>query len=204
MSNWPFVDALAALDYIPSSVMLPQRRFSTLLQQAIEYQRHQCLYHNLPSAGANFSLYSDHYCASDEFPSITTTILESHKDEVWNIEWSHDGKYLASAGKDKSAIIWRVGVSYLPLGSCRVGIHCLHLVFGKVPGSSSPDWSFHAILDNHPHPVHSVAWSLDDSVLVTSAEQFIKMWNPKVTHLSLCMRRDAEYHANRRACVFEH
>jgi len=46
------------------------------------------------------------------FPNTTTTILEVHTDEVWNIEWSHNGEYLASAGKDKSAIIWRVGVSW--------------------------------------------------------------------------------------------
>ena len=109
------IDTSTPLDYIPSSVMLPQKRFPTLLQQAIEYQRHQCLYHNPPSDGGTFSLYSDHYCPSDEFPTITTTILESHKDEVWNLEWSHDGRYLATAGKDKSAIIWRVGVSSAPL-----------------------------------------------------------------------------------------
>ena len=46
-------------------------------------------------------------------PRITTTILEVHKDEVWNIKWSHDGAYLASASKDKCAIIWRRGVSVL-------------------------------------------------------------------------------------------
>lgn len=39
---------------------------------------------------------------------MTTTILDGHTDEVWNIEWSHDGTYLASASKDKSVIIWRV------------------------------------------------------------------------------------------------
>lgn len=58
-----------------------------------------------------FSLYQDHHCDSSCFPNITTTILEVHTDEVWNIEWSHNGEYLASAGKDKSAIIWSVGVS---------------------------------------------------------------------------------------------
>ena len=48
-----------------------------------------------------------------DFPRITTTILDAHEDEVWNIKWSHDGAYLASAGKDKSVIIWRRGVSVL-------------------------------------------------------------------------------------------
>ena len=93
--------------------MIPQRRFSTLLHQARLYQRQRCVYHNLPMNSSSFSLYSDHRCNKSDFPRITTTILEVHKDEVWNIKWSHDGAYLASASKDKSAIIWRRGVSAL-------------------------------------------------------------------------------------------
>jgi len=90
--------------------MIPQRRFSALLGQARAYQRQKCVYHNSPLDSSNFSLYSDHRCDKSEFPRITTTILEVHTDEVWNIEWSHDGAYLASASKDKTAIIWRRGV----------------------------------------------------------------------------------------------
>ena len=45
------------------------------------------------------------------FPRHTTAILEVHKDEVWSLEWSHDGRWLASAGKDRTVIIWSVGVS---------------------------------------------------------------------------------------------
>jgi WD40 repeat protein len=45
------------------------------------------------------------------FPGTTTAILDVHINEVWNIEWSHDGSYLASASKDKTAIIWRIDVS---------------------------------------------------------------------------------------------
>lgn len=103
------------LGYIPSSVMIPQRRFSTLLHQARSYQRQQCVYHNSPTNSTAFSLYTDHQCNKSAFPRITTTILEVHADEVWNIEWSHDGLYLASASKDKTAIIWRLIVSLFPL-----------------------------------------------------------------------------------------
>lgn len=35
-------------------------------------------------------------------------ILEEHTDEVWFLQFSHDGKYLASSSKDQSAIIWEV------------------------------------------------------------------------------------------------
>ncbi|KAF5315776.1 hypothetical protein D9611_004875 [Ephemerocybe angulata] len=156
-------------NYIPSSVMIPQKRFPTLIQQALEYQRHQCLYHNLPPDVTNFSLYSDHFCTNGEFPTTTTTILEIHRDEVWNIEWSHDGQYLATASKDKSAIIWRVGDS----------------------GSSSGDWSPHLVLSDHQYAVGALSWSLDDSVLLTTADQIIKMWNTKT---GVCIRTLEERH----------
>ena len=100
---------IVSTDYIPAAIMIPPRRIATLLLQARAYQRQHCIYHN-PSPDAPFSLYNDHRCSKDDFPRITTTILEVHTDEVWCIEWSHDGNYLASGGKDKSAIIWRRGV----------------------------------------------------------------------------------------------
>jgi WD40 repeat protein len=90
--------------------MIPQRRFLTLLEQSRLWQQQRCPYHNSPPDSMSFSLYRYHHCDSSCFPNTTTTILEIHTDEVWNIEWSHSGEYLASAGKDKSAIIWRVGV----------------------------------------------------------------------------------------------
>lgn len=102
------------LGYIPSSVMIPQRRFATLLDQARIYQQSQCLYHNAPTNPRNFSLYTDHFCDENAFPRVTTTILDGHTDEVWNLEWSHSGNFLATASRDKTAIIWRVGVSYRP------------------------------------------------------------------------------------------
>ena len=91
--------------------MIPQRRFATLLDQAREYQQERCLYHNAPTNARTFSLYADHLCDADAFPQVTTAILQGHDDEVWNLQWSHSGSYLATAGKDKSAIIWRIGVS---------------------------------------------------------------------------------------------
>ncbi|KAF9558038.1 WD40 repeat-like protein [Agrocybe pediades] len=157
-------------DYIPSAVMIPQRRFSALLSQARAYQRQKCLYHNSILDSSNFSLYSDHRCDKSEFPRITTTILEVHTDEVWNIEWSHDGAYLASASKDKTAIIWRRGSS--------------------LDSGSPQDWSAHFILREHPYPVGCVSWSLDDSILLTSTDHVIKMWNAKT---GTCIRTLEEH-----------
>lgn len=35
-------------------------------------------------------------------------------------------------------------------------------------------------LREHPFPVGALAWSLDDSVLATSADQLILLWDTKV------------------------
>lgn len=150
--------------YIPSAVMIPQRRFLTLLEQSRLWQQQRCPYHNSPPDSMSFSLYRDHLCDSSCFPNTTTTILEVHADEVWNIEWSHSGEYLASAGKDKSAIIWKVGPEKEP---------------------AQREYTQHLVLRDHQYPVGCIAWSLDDSILFTSSDNHIKMWN---TRSGVCMR----------------
>jgi WD40 repeat protein len=90
--------------------MIPQRRFLPFFTKHKNYNdnvAHTTIH--LPIHDFPYILI--HRCSKNDFPRITTTILEVHTDEVWNLEWSHDGNYLASAGKDKSAIIWRRGVS---------------------------------------------------------------------------------------------
>lgn len=44
------------------------------------------------------------------FPNVTLHVLEDHTDEVWFVSFSHNGKYLASASKDKTVIIWDLDV----------------------------------------------------------------------------------------------
>ena len=92
--------------------MIPPRRFDVLLEQAREFQRHSCVYHN---TSAPFSLYTDHACGRESFPGVTTLILAEHEDEVWDLQWSHNGCYLATASSDQTAIIWRIGVSRIVL-----------------------------------------------------------------------------------------
>ncbi|KDQ07069.1 hypothetical protein BOTBODRAFT_120606 [Botryobasidium botryosum FD-172 SS1] len=119
------------------------------------YQRNACLYHNTT---APLSLYSDHECDRTQFPSLTTYILAEHADEVWHIKWSHDGRYLASASKDKSAIVWRIG---------------------PPSESGNRDCTPEQVFRDHKYEVSCLAWSLDDSILLTSAENIVKIWNVK-------------------------
>ncbi|KAI0636404.1 WD40 repeat-like protein [Trametes polyzona] len=144
--------------HIPSSVMIPQRRFATLLEQARAYQQSRCLYHNVPLRNQSYSLYTDHQCDRDAFPRVTTAVLSVHEDEVWNLEWSHNGRYLATASRDRTAIIWRVE-------------------FDKDPRSRvySPEFT----LRDHEYPVGCISWSLDDSILLTASEHRITLWNAR-------------------------
>ena len=88
--------------------MIPQWRLETLLEQAKSYQRHQCQYH---AADTPISLYSDHVCDRSVFPTVTTHVLGGHTDEVWRVEFSHNGAYLATVSSDGTVQIWTVKVS---------------------------------------------------------------------------------------------
>ncbi|KAH9035372.1 WD40-repeat-containing domain protein [Lactarius pseudohatsudake] len=91
----------------------------------------------------------------------TTAILQVHSDEVWGVEWSHNGKFLASASQDRSVIIWSVG------------------------SNRNPDISLHLHLQDHPFAATCLAWSPDDTILLSASEQYIKMWN---TETGICTR----------------
>lgn len=98
-------------EHIPSGVMIPQRRLEALLEQAKELQRTKCRYH---ASDPPISLYADHVCDKSVFPSQTTHILGGHEDQVWRVQFSHSGRYLATTSKDGTALVWQVVVSDTP------------------------------------------------------------------------------------------
>ncbi|GAB4825600.1 WD repeat-containing protein 26 [Ancistrocladus abbreviatus] len=135
---------------LPAAIIVPERRLEQLVEQALDVQRDSCVFHN--TLDSELSLYTDHQCGRSHIPSQTLQILEAHKDEVWYLQFSHDGWYLASASKDQSAIIWEVkenGEVYLK-----------HRLIG------------------HQKPVLSVSWSPDDSQLLTCGlEEVVRRWD---------------------------
>ncbi len=45
----------------------------------------------------------------EQLPTHLSQVLDQHTDEVWALQFSHDGRHLASASKDGSVILWWVG-----------------------------------------------------------------------------------------------
>ncbi|EFN59046.1 hypothetical protein CHLNCDRAFT_7805, partial [Chlorella variabilis] len=130
---------------IPPEVMLPERRLEELVEQALVAQIDACCFHNTPAARP--SLLSDYTCGTEQIPTCTTQVLLNHSDEVWHLQFSHDGEMLASCGKDQTAIIWDAG--------------------GGARGSTV---SKRHVLRGHSGPIAFLCWSPDDSKLATCGE----------------------------------
>ncbi|CAO3608245.1 unnamed protein product [Cunninghamella echinulata] len=132
--------------FVDPSVMIRKNRMNTLLYQSFEWQRRGCLYHF--GNNDNYSLFSDHLCDKKQFPSTSIQILKDHRNEVWHISFSLDGKKMASLSKDATCIIWEVG-----------SFKKLHVLETIDPGTYS-------------------AWSHDGSKLLTCGKDSnIRLWN---------------------------
>ncbi|GAB2265621.1 WD repeat-containing protein 26 [Dionaea muscipula] len=135
---------------LPAEVIIPERRLEHLVEQALDVQRDSCVFHN--TLDSELSLYTDHQCGRNRIPSQTLQILQAHSDEVWYLQFSHNGRYLASTSKDQSAIIWEV--------------------------RENGDVSLKHMLVGHQKPVSIVSWSPDDNQLLTCGqEEAIRRWD---------------------------
>ncbi|KEH33653.1 putative transcription factor WD40-like family [Medicago truncatula] len=135
---------------IPPTVMIPENRLEHLVEQALILQRDACSFHN--SLDKEMSLYSDHHCGKTQIPSRTLQILDAHDDEVWFVQFSHDGKYLATASNDRTAIIWEVDTND--------GLSMKHKLSG------------------HQKSVSSVSWSPNGQELLTcGVEEAVRRWD---------------------------
>ena len=83
--------------------MIPEHRLSVLLDEVKDSWIANCLYHN---TAASPSLYLDHNCERDDFPTKPVLELKNHKDEVWFLQYSNDGTMLASTSKDTTIFIY--------------------------------------------------------------------------------------------------
>lgn len=130
--------------------MIPDHRLAVLLDHVKQNQINQCRYHN---TAAPPSLYSDHMCDRSDFPLQPTIELTRHSDEIWYVEFSHDGSKLATASKDRSVIIY----------------------------DTSTFSVIHKFVE-HDEPVAYATWSPDDSKVITcSQDKKAKVWDIEVS-----------------------
>ncbi|XP_077227465.1 transducin family protein / WD-40 repeat family protein isoform X2 [Tasmannia lanceolata] len=134
---------------LPPPITVPPRRLEYLVEMALTFQLDSCLYHNSPD---EISLYEDHCCGRNQIPTETAQILYHHKNEVWFVQFSNNGEYLASSSSDCTAIIWMV--------------------------SEEGCVSLKHTLSSHRSPVSFVAWSPDDTMLLTCGNgEVLKLWD---------------------------
>ncbi|KAG9158374.1 hypothetical protein Leryth_013135 [Lithospermum erythrorhizon] len=134
---------------LPPPLTLPERRLEKLIEMAVTGQIDNCLYHSSPYL---LTLYKDHHCEREQFPKETIQILTDHKNEVWFVQFSNNGKYLASSSSDCTAIIWKV--------------------------MDNDQMAHKHTLQSHKKPVSFVAWSPDDTMLMTCGNvEVLKLWD---------------------------
>lgn len=134
--------------------MIAEHRLAALLDQVKQNQIANCLYHN---STISPSLYSDHLCDRSQLPLQPILELERHSNEVWFLEFSHDGTKLATTGRDQTVVVYEV-----------------------------PTFAVLHTLAEHDDGVTYLAWSPDDTKLIScSQDHRARMWDTQVRcHLS--------------------
>uniref|UniRef100_A0A1I7ZIS5 LisH domain-containing protein n=1 Tax=Steinernema glaseri TaxID=37863 RepID=A0A1I7ZIS5_9BILA len=95
---------------LPLNLMLPPNRLEQLLSQAHKHQVSSCQLHLIKAKGEVRppSILRNHRCTFGHFPGRTSQIVTDHADEVWCLQFSHCGQYLASGTKNGQVAIWKV------------------------------------------------------------------------------------------------
>lgn len=129
--------------------MLPENRLAVLLDQVKKAQIDACVYHTTASSP---SLYSTHSCDRRFFPAEVALELTDVIDEVWQVQFSHDGTKLAACGSDSNVVVW-----------------------------DTTTFSILYRFREHLGGVCSVSWSPDDSMLVTCPrDRCPRLWDAQV------------------------
>lgn len=90
--------------FISPNSMIPAARLKSLLESARQAQVKDCLYHT--SSRPISYLIPNHSCPRSAFPLQTVRVLADHNDEVWLVQYSPSGRFLASASADGLIMIY--------------------------------------------------------------------------------------------------
>lgn len=144
--------------FIPSNVLLQENRLENLLCQTIEQQKRLTMFPYTKQS--RVSLLEDMVHCKDRVPRHILHRLEGHTDEVWFVQFSHGGEYLASASKDSTVIIWRSAA--LQNGEVTADKALLHTLRG------------------HSGMVSFLNWSRNDKRLLSCGnDRTIRLWDIK-------------------------
>ena len=134
-------------EYISPNLMIPENRLEKLLLKSID----------------SYSLLQEEISPLKLLPKDTLKILKDHKDEVWNIEFSNDGKYLASCSADKKIFIYDL----------KDQDSLFHENFNKK--ELNPIQCFK---NEHEDVITMIKWSKNNSMLLScSNDKSIILWN---------------------------
>lgn len=169
--------------YISPSLMVPENRLEKLLMQAIYYQREN---HMIDSSEATagdieISLLQEDVHPSHVAPCKCIYTFEDHKDEVWGVQFSPNGRYLASCSADRTAIIYDLSANK------SIYKHVEHINHTRRTQQSTSrsdevnggDFDFIPIVcEGHVGKVTSLAWNpTSDRLLTCSEDKTIRLWN---------------------------
>ncbi|CAD8164221.1 unnamed protein product [Paramecium octaurelia] len=80
-------------------------QFDKVIDQAFEYQKKRCPYHDDSNENKNYSLLLDHNCQSYLIPKNNSIIYQGFDDEVWIGKFSNSGVWIGCATRKNSIYI---------------------------------------------------------------------------------------------------
>jgi WD40 repeat protein len=165
--------------------MIPEHRLAVLLHDTKRGWIQNCLYHNTADSP---SLYLNHLCDRSNFPSTCIRTLSDHSDEVWFLTFSNNGRYLATAGKDKYVFIFDVDNDFKrvhTLGDHQAGV--CHIAWSpddtklitcsREPDSMARIWNtisgtIIAEISHFQHAVSGASWAPDSNTLIVGSQDW--------------------------------
>jgi WD40 repeat protein len=176
--------------YISKEKTIEDRRLETLLSRALRENMRQACYPYTTQERP--SLLVDLVFNPMTIPSKTWRILKGHPDEVWLVQFSHNGERLLSAGKDGSIVLWNLDQIRRTTDQITVSRYLAQTsTFGANSDSprsqDSKSWGEESgvsssgmctVLSGHADAVCAAAWSPDDRILLSAgSDLYVRLWD---------------------------